>query len=123
MKKRIFILSSEKIHLENTFNFFLIEALSKSKKLEDLFQINATNKLVGNLPWDYDVYFLHISDIEIEQIIRLREIRPKDWIYGFTNPGVNTHRVYDLVDKAFDGGIDYTEFTYVLQKMKNYRKK
>lgn len=122
MKKRIFILSEKEVHIKNICTLLQINAYEKDKNLEDLFDIKIFNKIYGGLPDDYDVYLLHISDVEIGQIKELREKRPSAWIYGLTNPGTNTNRVYGLVDRALDDGGNETDFKYILHEIEEYRK-
>lgn len=122
MKKRIFILSEKEVHIKNICTLLQIDAYEKDKNIEELFDIKTFNKIYGKLPEDYDVYLLHISDVKIEQIKELREKRPSAWIYGLTNPRINTNRVYGLVDRALDDGSTETDFKYILHEIKEYRK-
>ena len=122
MKKRIFILSEKEVHIKNILTLFQIGAYEKDKNLEELFDIKTFNKIYDKLPEDYDVYLLHISDVEIEQIKELRETRPSAWIYSLTNPWINTHRVSGLVDRALNDRRDETDFKYILHEIKDYSK-
>jgi len=60
---------------------------------------------VENIPRGYDVYFLHLPEINIDDLKELREEQQWSWIYGISN----AISIYDLKRnqlKEFKGFLD-----------------
>ena len=75
-KKRLLIIDSS---AEGAMGYNLF-SLRAGGKLE-LARLQRPGELPRETLLDYDAYFIHASDIELEGFKKLREARPSAWIY------------------------------------------
>ena len=54
----------------------------------------------GTWPDGYDVYLIHLTDVDIEDLEKLREFQPDKWIYGLYRGGDhNTESARKIIDE------------------------
>lgn len=116
MKKRIFI-SDDITSAEDCKKLFLL--------VDDELEIGIASEVpIKKLPGDYDLYLLHLSTIDLEDLKRLRKEQPWSWIYG-TFGGGKIPRTYN---ESLDGGYNRRHlvpnhiFDKLVKKLETHRR-
>jgi len=100
--KRIYVLSTKKGHVDciiGGLQVALLNNVIKSGDVEVKVQREPSDE---SIPLDYDIYFIHVSDVRIEQVQELRRARKTAKIYGLT-PGENVDNAFDGTNSAMGG--------------------
>lgn len=118
MKKKLFILDNKCVEKTKSIIENLVRLLDY-KEL-DLEIKTSKEEIINYLPRDYDVYILHLSNINEKDLENLRNEQPWSWIYGLTGKGTS-EKILDIIDREYFLP-SKRQFEYIFEEIKNYRK-